>query len=332
METTPEAENLRALPSRSPLTAAPPAKAMMWLILAILIFFYGFLPIYGTVDSKSLAEWMWAACNAKNDFVHGRAVPFIFIVMCFLSWKVARKEDFNPSSLGMLGVAFGVGLYILSVRTLQPRLAIIGLPFIILGGIMHLFGPKVAKHFIFPAFIWFFAFPIPGFQQATSLLQIAVTKACYFCGTAVGMNLVVDGNNISNLGANAWNFDIAEGCSGIRSLMALAMIAAIYANYTQKSLWKKIFLFACALPLSLIGNFGRIFTILLLAHFGFEDFAAKTYHDWAGLLLFFPIALTGLFLIDYLLNFRSRGKRKLVRRAARTTTTSTTTAANPIQS
>ncbi|MDB4456651.1 exosortase/archaeosortase family protein, partial [bacterium] len=79
---------------------------------------------------------------------------------------------------------------------------------------------------------------------------------------------------------------------------------------TQKSLWKKAVLFASSLPLAIIGNFGRIFTILIIAQMGYADFAMKTYHDWAGLLLFFPIALSGLYLVDYLLNFKSRRKRK----------------------
>src|SRR5690606_12356330 len=115
------------------------------------------------------------------------------------------------------GVAFGIGMFLMSIRTSQPRLALAGLPFLILGVITHLWGMKVAKHFIFPAFIWYFAIPIPGIQQATTILQVVVTKVCYFGGTAMGMDLINDGNSIAG---NGWNFDIAEGCSGIRSLMA----------------------------------------------------------------------------------------------------------------
>jgi exosortase/archaeosortase family protein len=139
------------------------------------------------------------------------------------------------------------------------------------------------------------------------------------------MPLMVQGNTISSVGENPWNFDIAEGCSGVRSLMALAMIAAIYANYTQKPLWKKAFLFACALPLSLIGNFGRIFTILLLAHIGFEDFASQTYHDWAGMLIFFPIALCGLFAVDKLINPSPRKKLRRALQSAVATPSETAT-------
>jgi exosortase len=284
------------------------------LVSAILGYFYCVHNAYPSTSGQNLAYWTWLSCNSKNDFIHGRFIPLAFMVMAFLAWKKARTEPSAPSLWGIAGLVLGIGLYVLSVRTIQPRLALIGLPFLIIGGLMFLFGPKVTRHFVFPAFFWYFAIHIPGIQQATALLQVVVTKLCYSAGTMMGMSLVNDGNTISSVGANAWDFDIAEGCSGIRSMMALAMISAIYANYTQKTLWKKLFLFACSLPLSLIGNFGRIFTIMVIAHMGYEDFAAKTYHDWAGLLIFFPIALAGLFVIDSLLNYRTRAKKKLVRR------------------
>jgi exosortase len=295
----------------------PAVWAAIGLVAAVIIYFYGIHHAYPSAAGRSLAHWTWLACNPINDFVHGRVIPLAFGIMAFLSWKIARTEERKPSLWGLAGLAIGIGLYLLSVRTIQPRLALFGIPFLILGGTTFLFGFKVSRHFIFPAFFWYFAIPIPGIQQATALLQVGVTKLCFAGGTALGMELVNDGNTITSVGAKAWQFDIAEGCSGIRSLMALAMISAIYANYTQKETWKKILLFACALPLSLIGNLARIFTIMLLAHFGFKDFAAKTYHDWAGLLIFFPIALAGLFVIDSLLNHRSRAKKRLVRRIAK---------------
>ena len=171
---------------------------------------------------------------------------------------------------------------------------------------------------IFPSFFLWFAMPVPGLEMLlTGNLQVFITKACYQTGLFFGMDLTSQGSTISIAGSS---LDIAEGCSGIRSLMALTMIAAVYANYTQKSLWKKAVLFASSFPLAVIGNFGRVFTILVITQLGFEDFARKTYHDWAGLLLFFPIALAGLYLIDYLLNFKSRRKKRVKRSVRKSTT------------
>ena len=200
----------------------------------------------------------------------------------------------------------GVTFYLLSARTIQPRLALIGLPFLISGGIIYALGWKKGKHFLFASFFWYFAMPVPGLNQLTNGLQVIITKWCYHAGEVTGMELTLSGNTIKSA-TDAWpGFDVAEGCSGIKSLMALVMIAAIYAYYTQVEFWKKVLLFSMALPLALLGNFFRIFTILIIAEMGFVDFAKNTYHDWAGLLIFFPVALSGLFLVDKLINKKKR--------------------------
>ena len=193
----------------------------------------------------------------------------------------------------------------------RPRVSQVGIPFLVFGSMLYLFGWRVARHMLFPAFFWWFGISVPGLQQATNFLQVAVTKSCYTVGSSLGMELVNAGSEIRSATDKWGSLDIAEGCSGIRSLMALVMISAIYAYLTQDKVWKMALLFACALPLALVANFFRIFTIIVLAEFGFSGFAAGVYHDWAGLLFFFPIALTGLFLADKLLNWHKN--RKIVR-------------------
>ncbi|MDC0314947.1 exosortase/archaeosortase family protein [bacterium] len=278
------------------------------LVLAVVYLAY---PAYPTAVGKSLAGWAWFACNSENGFLHGRFIPFAFFIMCGLGWKRAKDEVIRPNNWGLVVLVFGLLLFLISVRTIQPRIGIIGIPFTILGSLYFLFGYRVTRHFVFPAFFCWFAMPVPGLETAlTGRLQVMVTEFCFHMGQFVGMDLVRQGSTITLASAGGESMDIAEGCSGIRSLMALTMIAAVFANYTQKTLWKKAVLFASALPLAIIGNFGRIFTILIIAQLGYADFAMKTYHDWAGLLLFFPIALSGLYLGDYLLNIRERRKRK----------------------
>ena len=172
-------------------------------------------------------------------------------------------------------------------------------------GLAHFcFGFKIMQAVIFPAFFFWFTIPVPGLEAAlTGNLQTFITKACYQVGTFMGMDLTSTGSTITVKGTD---LEIAEGCSGIRSLMALVMIAAVYANYTQKALWKKAVLFASS--------------FLVFSQFGMAEFAKKTYHDWAGLLFFFPIALAGLYLVDFLLNIKTRRKKK-VKRSTRTAKT-----------
>jgi len=284
-----------------------------------LFFMYVVYPAYPTTPGKNLAMWTWMACNSQNGFLHGRFIPVAFCVMIWLAWKGNKDEKISPSLWGLAALIFGLLLYVVSIRTIQPRLALIGVPFVIVGITHYCFGWKITKAVLFPAFFFWFTIPVPGLETLlTGRLQILITKLCYNAGMLLGMDLTLSGTTVSVKGTD---LDIAPGCSGIRSLMALVMIAAVYAYYTQKSLWKKAVLFACSFPLAIIGNFGRIFTILILAQLGMGDFAKKTYHDWSGLLLFFPIALSGLYLVDYLLNFKNRRRKKVKRSVKRTNST-----------
>ena len=283
------------------------------LLSSVVLIFWLLLPIYPNTSTSNERLILYIADAWRQDFVHGWAVPFLFVFFVVKAWPQMKSEPVQGSVWGLLGVLFAVLLYVASVRTLQPRLPLIGLPFLIMGGVMYVYGWKVARHMLFPAFFWYFAMSVPGLQQATNALQILVTKSSYAVGTALGMDLVLSGNNIGSA-TNSWDdLNIAEGCSGIRSLMALVMISAIYAYFTQKTVLKMAFLFACALPLALVANFLRIFTIIVLADLGYSKFAAGAYHTWAGLLFFFPITLAGLFLLDRLLNWRDHQKVVRVR-------------------
>jgi exosortase len=228
-----------------------------------------------------------------------------------MAYQKTKKMDAKPSYTGLPFLLLGLLFFLISMRTIQPRLALIGAPFVVIGYAYYVFGFQIAKHIIFPSFFLWFSVPVPGLEAIlTGNLQVLITKACYHTGIFLGMDLVNTGADIYIGGSSV---KVAEGCSGIRSLMALTMIAAVYANYTQKSLWKKAFLFALALPLAIAGNFLRIFTILVLAQFGYADFGTGTWHDWAGLLIFFPIALSGLYLADYFLNFKEKRSKRVKR-------------------
>ena len=122
------------------------------IIAAIAIWFLGFYVMFPTARGDTLAKWSFFAWNAKNDFIHGRIIPFAFIAFVFIGWKEMVKAHKSPSKLGLLFCAFGVLLYFASIRTIQPRLALVGLPFIILGSVHFLYGWKVTRVMLFPAF------------------------------------------------------------------------------------------------------------------------------------------------------------------------------------
>jgi exosortase/archaeosortase family protein len=79
------------------------------------------------------------------------------------------------------------------------------------------------------------------------------------------------------------------------------MITAIFVHLTQDKLWKKITIFVFSIVFAIVGNVGRIFTVILVAKFINPEWAAGIYHEYSGF-VFFPIALLAMFLLSKLLN------------------------------
>ena len=100
--------------------------------------------------------------------------------------------------------------------------------------------------------------------------------------------------------------DVANPCSGIRSLFALMMISALYAHLTLAKTWQKLALFALSPALAVAGNFARMLmltfgTILLGSKvaIGTEE-NPTTFHMAAGFFVF-VVALGGMVAVGWVL-------------------------------
>jgi exosortase len=159
----------------------------------------------------------------------------------------------------------------------------------------------VAKMLTFPLFFFFLAIPLPSFQQATTHLQLIATSMAHHGSGLFGVETYVEGTKVLPLKGDWEPLDIAKGCSGIRSLMALLMISAAWAYVAKIALWKKVLLFLAAFPLAILGNALRVISIFVIAEYGDAKWAANTWHDWSGLLLFYPFSLMLLLVIHSVL-------------------------------
>jgi exosortase/archaeosortase family protein len=145
--------------------------------------------------------------------------------------------------------------------------------------------------------------PVGALQQASFRLQFLITGAVESLSSLVGIKMNAIGTTLRAVNG-AWGFDIAEGCSGIRSLVAIIMLTAIYAHIFETAWWKKIVLLACSILFAVVANVGRIFTIILIAKAGYPELAGGIYHEYSGFISF-PIALGAMLLCHKLLNLRS---------------------------
>jgi exosortase len=259
--------------------------------VALLVWFYWFTAKFGASRGQSAGQWIVSAWNPETDYEHGLLFGPLIAGLIAYRFQDLRAVADRGSVWGLVPLFVGIVLYAAAYRTLQPRIAMGGLPFLLWGSAFYLWGWRVAKMLMFPLFFFWLAIPLPSFQQATSGLQVLATAFAHHGAALFGVKTLVQGTMISPA-SGAWApLEIAAGCSGIRSLMALLMISAAWAYIAKIALWKKVVLFLSAFPLAIIGNSLRVISIFVIAEYGDAHWARSTWHDWSGLLLFYPISL-----------------------------------------
>jgi exosortase len=268
---------------------------------ALLVWFYWFTAKFGPSRGQSAGQWIVSAWNPETDYEHGLLFGPMIAGLIIYRYQDLRAIAGRGSLWGLVPVFVGIFFYAVAYRTLQPRIAMGALPFLLWGSAYYLWGWKVAKMLMFPLFFFWLAIPLPSFQQATSGLQVLATSLAHNGAALFGVKTIVQGTMISPASGDWAPLEIAAGCSGIRSLMALLMISAAWAYVAKIALWKKALLFFCAFPLAIIGNSLRVISIFVIAQYGDAHWARTTWHDWSGLLLFYPFSLILLLTIHSLL-------------------------------
>jgi len=293
------------------ITRDPISVLLVGTLIATFIYFFGVVPLFirGTFikGACSAFGWAWQAWNPLANQEHSKLVPLIFLGLIFYHRKEIARAEKAGDNKGLLFVGLGVILFVLSARCLQPRLALGAIPFLIYGAVLYLWGKRVARIILFPCAFLIFLIPFGAIEQATFKLQFIITSAIGFLSKLVGLKIDAIGTTL-NASDGKFNFMIAEGCSGIRSLTAMAMVTAIFVHLTQDRLWKKIVIFAFSVVFAIVGNIGRLFSVVLVAKFIDPKLATGIYHDYSGW-FFFPIALLAMYFFSKLVNAEFLNKR-----------------------
>lgn len=260
------------------------------------------------IQGRSAILWMidrWS--GSGGDLSHGWIIP---IVSGFVIWK--KRKEFASAQIrvfypALALVAMCLAMHWFGVRAQLTRVSLLSLIGLLWSIPFTLYGPKIAQLLFFPCSYLVFCIPLSFLNNITVPLRImASTLSCHIMN-GLGISAVRVGTAIRSTAAGGFNFDVADPCSGLRSLIAMTALMAIYAYLTQKSLFKKWLLFFCAIPVAIAGNVFRIVSIAVIAEgFGSEK-AMVLYHDFSGFLVF-SMSIFLMVSIGELLRFNYREK------------------------
>jgi exosortase len=272
--------------------------ALALCIFGIFYYYFGFTRIY---QSLPLTLWAWARYAPQYNSEHGKLVPLIFIFLVWYHREEIAKAKKKGSNLGLVWVVLGCLIFAVGARTLQGRMGMAAFPILLYGIVLYLWGKEVARILLFPIAFLIFLIPMSAIEQATSNLQFLVTGAAQSVCGLFGIHLYRQGSTLIPVDGSFGGFDVAEGCSGIRSLMAMVMVTSIFVHLTQTVRWKQITIFSLSLFFAIIGNAGRIVSIFIVAKLFGAPFAGGSYHEVSGYISF-PIAIGAMLGVSWVLD------------------------------
>jgi exosortase len=117
-----------------------------------------------------------------------------------------------------------------------------------------------------------------------------------------GIPVLREGNVIT---LTTTTLEVAEACSGLRSLISLISLGVVFAYFTKKIFWQRVALVALCIPIAIFVNSLRVTITGIMASYYGESVAKGFYHDFSGYLLFI-VALLLLFCVSGIFTFFSR--------------------------
>jgi exosortase len=117
-------------------------------------------------------------------------------------------------------------------------------------------------------------------------LRLLSTVLTAFLLNGLGIPTVYSGTALYSTAGGGFQFDVADPCSGLRSLVVMTALAAPYAYFTLPTRARQWALFLLSVPLALFSNTLRVVSIAVLAQAFGQPFAMRVYHDFSGYLLF----------------------------------------------
>jgi len=244
---------------------------------------------------------LWRTWGENPNYSHGYLIP---PVAAFLLWY--RRDAFA----GARGRGSGWGLAVVAVALLGHIVSIRagvfmtqGYSFVLLlyGLALLFFGRAATGTVWFPLGYLIFMLPVPPFlmRHLSFRLKDFAARMGASAAHTIGIPLVRTGMTIHMPGGS---LRIADPCSGLRSLIALVALGALFAFLTRGPLWKRIVLFLAALPLAVFANIVRISILCVVADIWGVETATGLFHDFSGFFLFM-IAFVGLAIVRAALRF-----------------------------
>jgi exosortase len=280
--------------SRSPATPLPSALGIPVWQLAILGVLC--LWLYASTALHLALQW-WHDPN----FSHGFFVPLFSLFLIWSEKDRLARVAIRPSWSGFAILLAALCMLIIGQMGAELFLARFSLLLLLAGLIVLFAGWPFLRALAFPLAFLILMIPIPTilFNQITFPLQLQASKVSAYILPMCGVPTLREGNVIN---LPSMPLEVAEACSGIRSLMSLITLSIIYGYLMEKRVWVRWVLAIASVPIAIAANSVRIIGTGLLVQYWDADKAEGFFHASWGWIIF-VVSLVMLYATHKLIQF-----------------------------
>ena len=249
-----------------------------WVLISLLLFLK---PVYG----------LFELANHDETASHILLVPFITLWLLHTERKGLRpaaRLSFWPA-ISFLVPSLLVALVLLNCQACAPKTRLSGyalaLILLVVAGFIFAMGIAAAKSSEFALGFLLFSIPIPDLFLGKIIygLQAGSAAIAEFFFNLSGAPVLRQGFVFR---LPVMSIEVAQECSGIRSSLALLILALLVAHFSFRPLWKKLAFVAAGLLMMLVKNGIRIATLTLLANYVNPAFLTGSLHHQGGIVFF----------------------------------------------
>ena len=253
-------------------------KILKLLSIVIFILVFGFLywkTLYGMV-----MDWY-----VDENYSHGFLIPLISGYLLWQRKDVIKNVTLSPSNTGLPIVLMGLAVYLVGNVAGESFTMRISMLVVLMGTILFGYGITLFKTVSFPFFYLIFMIPLPYifYDSIAFPLKLLVSKYSVGFLKIIGIPVLREGNVIQLVNTT---LEVADACSGIRSIISLLALSMALAYFTQRGWIKKWILVVLAIPIAIFANSIRVIGTGILADRYGAGVAEGFFHEFAGLVIF----------------------------------------------
>jgi exosortase len=236
--------------------------------------------LYAPVIAGLVRQWYEDSATS-----HGILLVAAAAVVLRRSWPTLRRLPAQPSNAGAAMLALALGIFIMGSLTGDAFVLRVSLPCAIAGCLLFVGGRTWLRATLAPLALFAIAIPLPAVIETylTMPLQLIASRVAASSLDAVQIDVVRDGNllHLQNI-----SLEVAEACSGLRSLTSLVAVSAVAAAVLSLSVPRTALLIAAAIPIAVFGNGLRVAATGVLATWIGEAAVNGFLHDLTGYVAF----------------------------------------------